>query len=586
MKKSGLWIILFLAVTHLMAQTGNYIKIIVPEKDSTVIFAKYQRFNASTLPGSKVTINGEEFRVYPTGAFAGFFPLQPGINRLSVESVHPVKGKITKVIQVVFKAPVPEQAVTDFSIAWVRTVPPVSQSLVTGDVLQVRMKALPGCQALFFGNHPMYELPESQAGGIKGIYQGTYRIQPGDTLYQGKIGFTLKRNDPDNNRTDAARDVAANIISINAGEFPAVGQTNSNFSYLNYGMGEDRLGGARAGYLDSLVLLNLTGKTGDFYRVQLSESQTFFIPADQVSILPKGTFTPYSLADSWSVTGDDRYDYLRLGLSRRLPYLSRYESHPSRIVLDIFGAVSNTNWITQLTSAKEIKNVWYEQPEKNVMRVTMELNHQQPWGYQVYYENNRLTVRVKKQPELLSWRNLKIGLDAGHGGSNMGALGSTGVEEKVINLAVVRKMKAALEKLGARIVLTRQEDETLSTTDRWLIWQKAEPDLVLSFHCNSIGNSDPLKVMGTSTYYKYVAFRPLSEALYAELLKTGLSEFGNIGSFNFLLNAPTQFPNALIEMAFMSNPEDEMKLLDPAFQDKIVASVIRGLEKFLKQYKQ
>ncbi|HPT31547.1 MAG TPA: hypothetical protein PLW67_06880, partial [Prolixibacteraceae bacterium] len=212
MKKSGLWIILFLAVTHLMAQTGNYIRIIVPEKDSTVIFAKYQRFNASTLPGSKVTINGEEFRVYPTGAFAGFIPLQPGINRLSVESVHPVKGKITKVIQVVFKAPVPEQAVTDFSIAWVRTVPPVSQSLVTGDVLQVRMKALPGCQALFFGNHPMYELPESQSGGIKGIYQGTYRIQPGDTLNQGKIDFTLLRNYPDN-RTDAVHDVSVSATT-------------------------------------------------------------------------------------------------------------------------------------------------------------------------------------------------------------------------------------------------------------------------------------------------------------------------------------------------------------------------------------
>jgi N-acetylmuramoyl-L-alanine amidase len=147
-------------------------------------------------------------------------------------------------------------------------------------------------------------------------------------------------------------------------------------------------------------------------------------------------------------------------------------------------------------------------------------------------------------------------------------------------------MKSALEKLGAKTVLTRQGDETLSTTARWQIWQKADPHLALSFHCNSIGNSDPLRVKGTSTYYKYVAFRPLSETLYKELLNIGLTEFGNVGSFNFLLNAPTEFPNALIEMAFLSNPEDEMKLLDPAFQDKIVAAVVRGLEKFLKQSKQ
>jgi N-acetylmuramoyl-L-alanine amidase len=581
MKKPGLWIVLFLVLNNLMAQTGNYIRIVVPEKDSSVISAKFQRFNASTLPGSKVTINGEEFSVYPTGAFAGFIPLQPGSNRLVIESVHPGKGKVTKVILVVSKIPEPEQAVSDFSIAYARNIPPVNQSLITGDVIQVRIKALPGCQAFFFGNQPMHEMPESLAGGIKGIYQGTYRIQPGDTLKNGKLDFTLWQND----RRDAKYCVSTDMLSINDGSFPAVGQTTGNFSYLNYGLGEDRLGGARAGYLDSLVLLSLTGRTGDFYRVQLSGSQTFFIPVEQVKILPKGTFEPYSLADSWSVTGDDRNDYLRIGLSRRLPYISRYESHPSRIVLDISGAVSNTNWITQLTSAREIKNVWYEQPEKNVMRVTMELKHQQPWGYQVYYENNRLTVKVKQQPEILNWRSLTIGLDAGHGGTNLGALGSTGVEEKVINLAVVLKMKAALERLGAKTVLTRKEDETLSTTARWLIWQKAEPDLVLSFHCNSIGNSDPLRVKGTSTYYKYVAFRPLSEMLYTELLKTGLSEFGNVGSFNFLLNAPTQFPNALIEMAFLSNPEDEMKLLDPAFQDKMVSAVIRGLEKFLRQCK-
>jgi len=310
-----------------------------------------------------------------------------------------------------------------------------------------------------------------------------------------------------------------------------------------------------------------------------------YIPEDQVKILPKGTFPPFSLTDSWTVSGDDRYDYLRIGLTQRLPYLSKFESHPSRIVLDIFGAVSNTNWITQLTSAKEIRNVGYEQPEKNVIRVTIELKHQQPWGYLVYYERNRLTVRVKRQPEKPVLSHLTIGLDAGHGGSNLGALGSTGAEEKDINLSVVLKMKSVLEKLGAKTILTRQGDETLSTTARWQIWQKEDPDLVLSFHCNSIGNTDPMRVRGTSTYYKYVAFRPLSETLYEELLKTGLSEFGNIGSFNFLLNAPTQFPNALIEMAFLSHPEDEMKLLDPKFQDKMVAAVVRGLEKFLKQCK-
>jgi N-acetylmuramoyl-L-alanine amidase len=587
MKKSALLVIvLSLGIVLSFAQNGNFIKVVVPESDSTVISAKFQRLNACTKPGSSVTVNGESYKVFPTGAFAGYIALQPGSNRLVIESSHPKLGKSIKIVVVVSKIPESEKTVGNFSIEYARTVPSLDQSLQTGDIIQVRMKAFPGCQAYFLGNKPMFELPESQTNGMKGIYQGQYIIQQGDTLTQGRIDFTLLSNDPDNQTCrDAMHGVSTNLISMNAGEFPAVGQTRGTFPYFNYGLGEDRLGGARIGYLDTLVNLRLAGRTGDFYHVKLSESQFVFIPVDQVKLLPKGTFAPYSLMDSWTVSGDDRYDYLRIGLSQRLPYISKYEINPSRIVLDIFGAVSNTNWITQLTSAREIKNVWYEQPEKNVVRVTLELKHAQAWGFSVFYERNRLTVRVKQQPDKLALGNLTIGLDAGHGGSNAGALGSTGVLEKEINLSVVVKMKAALEKLGAKTVLTRQGDETLSTTARWLIWQKAEPDIVLSFHCNSIGNSDPLRTKGTSTYYKYIAFRPLTETLYAELLKTGLSEFGNIGSFNFLLNAPTEFPNALIEMAFMSHPEDEMKLLNPAFQDKIVTAVLKGLEKFLKQSK-
>jgi N-acetylmuramoyl-L-alanine amidase len=580
--KKPIWLVIVFSLCAVLsvAQNGNFIKVIVPERDSTVIAAKFQRLNACTKPGSSVTINGEGYKVYPTGAFAGYIALQPGMNRLVIESSHPTLGKVTKTLIIESKIPEPEKTVSNFSIEYGRTIPTVDQSLQTGDIIQVRMKALPGCQAYFLGNKPMFELPETQTNGIKGIYQGSYQIRENDISVKAKMDFTLVRNG-----SESIAAFSQNSISINAGEIPAVGQTRGTFPYFNYGLGEDRLGGARIGYLDTLVNLCLTGRTGDFYHVKLSESQSVYIPADQVKLLPKGTFPPYSLMDSWTVSGDDRYDYLRIGLSQRLPYISKYEINPSRIVLDIFGAVSNTNWITQLTSAKEIKNVWYEQPEKNVVRLTMELKHAQAWGYSVFYERNRLTIRIKQQSKKLVLSNLTIGLDAGHGGSNAGALGSTGVLEKEINLSVVKKMKAALEKLGAKTVLTRQGDETLSTTARWLIWQKAEPDIVLSFHCNSIGNSDPLRTKGTSTYYKYIAFRPLTQTLYDELLKTGLSEFGNIGSFNFLLNAPTEFPNALIEMAFMSHPEDEMKLLNPAFQDKIVNAVLKGLEKFLKQCK-
>jgi N-acetylmuramoyl-L-alanine amidase len=562
------------------AQDKNFIRMVVPEKDSASSYSGFQRLNACTLPGSAVRINNEEYKVYPTGAFAGYIKLNPGTNRLFIESVHPKAGNITKTIILNYTPREPEKAVTSFSIESANVIPALDQELQTGDVIQVRMKAKPGYRAYFLKNKPMYELPETQTGGIAGIYQGSYEVQSSDTINETTVDFTLAGF---NGETVNA--VSKNKISANTGEFPAIACSKGTFPYFCFGLGEDRLGGAKVSYLDTMVYMTLDGRAGNFYRVKLGETQSVYIPRDNVTLMPKGTFAPWSLTDSWSVSGDDKYDYLRISLSQRIPYVSTFEINPARIILDLYGATSNTNWITQMNSTREIKNVYYEQPEKNVMRVIIELKHRQAWGYTVFYERNRLVVKIKQQPEKLDLSHLTIGLDAGHGGSADGALGSTGTKEKDINIDVVMRMKAALEKAGAKVALTRQADEDLATIRRWQIWQKAEPDIVLSFHCNSIGNSDPTKVKGTSTYYKYIPFRPLSMIMYDELLKTGLSEFGNVGSFNFTLNAPTDFPNTLIEMAFMSNPEDETLLLDNNFRDKVVKGVMVGLKRYLKQCK-
>jgi N-acetylmuramoyl-L-alanine amidase len=289
------------------------------------------------------------------------------------------------------------------------------------------------------------------------------------------------------------------------------------------------------------------------------------------------------LTESFSVSGNDNFDFVKISLPERLPYTSNIEINPNRIELDIYGISSNTNWITQLNSAIEVKNIYYRQIASDIFRVIIELNHKQCWGYGVYYENKRLVVKIKHQPKSLKLTNLTVALDAGHGGSDNGAIGSTGLMEKNVNLMMVMKLKKALEKKGAKVILTRSDDSQRTNIDKWLKLIPQNPDILLSIHNNSIGNSDPLIVKGTSTYYKYIGFRPLSVHIYKELLKCGLSEFGNIGSFNFTLNSPTEFINALLELAFMSNPDDEMKLMDPKFQDKLVVHIIAGLESFLKE---
>ncbi|TGE27616.1 N-acetylmuramoyl-L-alanine amidase [Hymenobacter metallicola] len=460
-------------------------------------------------------------------------------------------------------------------IETVETVPAVNQWLQPGDRLQVRLKGRPGQRVTFLKGLPMTELAPTLTKGQRGIYQGTYVVQPSDTLNNRPILFQVLRNDT----VALASAFSRSRVRFLSPNTPQLALTKGQLAYLNYGLGEDRLGGAKLGYLDSAVVLHLTGMVGNQYRVRLAENQQAWVPQEVVRLLPPGGFVPTSLTGSWSVSGDSLYDYVQVPLDARLPYRSQLLTNPTRLVVDVFGATSNTNWITQRTGIRELGDVHYEQVQPDVFRLVLPLRHAQAWGYSIGYRGNNLVIRVKRPPARLRLQSLTIGLDAGHGGTNVGATSASGSQEKVLTLAIAQKLRQVLEKEGARVLMTRETDLSVENGSRVLLMRQLNPDLLLSIHVNSSGSA---AVQGTSTYYRYVAYRPLALAIYNELLKTGLKGFGNVGSFNFNLSGPTEYPNALIETAFVSNPEDEKRLNDPAFQQQLAERIKDGVEEFLK----
>ncbi len=358
-------------------------------------------------------------------------------------------------------------------------------------------------------------------------------------------------------------------------------RTTDSLPFLKYGLGEDRLGGAKMTFLDSNVLLKVVDSSFENYKVQLSTLHAAYIEKTKVYKIAEEKNETH-LTDSWSVYGDSLFDYVTVKLDEKLPYKSEMEIHPTRIILTIYGAVSNTNWITQLTTAKEIKNVWYEQPEDDVMRVIIELRHNQNWGYRIYYGlNNRLIVRVKRQPAILDFKHIKIAIDAGHGGENTGATGNiTNIQEKDYTLLFAQEVVRQLLKKKNNVVMTRVKDTTLSMYERIKFLNEQQPDLLISIHLNSSSN---ISVSGTSTYYRYIGFRPLSEAILQSTLTLGLNEYGNIGGFNFSLNGPTDYPNCLVEVAFLSNEMDEKKIMDPKFRKAVATKIIAGIQNFLQK---
>ncbi|MEO7394169.1 MAG: N-acetylmuramoyl-L-alanine amidase [Chitinophagaceae bacterium] len=361
------------------------------------------------------------------------------------------------------------------------------------------------------------------------------------------------------------------------------GKTTGSLPSLEYGLGYDRLGAAKITFLDTNVVIKVVDSTIVNYKVQLSKNHFAYLLKSNFKKDSTITIQPYYLTASLLAAGDDKKDSVAISLDERLPYRSIQLINPSKIVIDIFGATSNTNWVTQRSSAKEIKNVYYEQIEDDVFRVTIELNHEQHWGYTIYYQEKKLVIKIKRQPKDVGIENMKIAIDAGHGGSNTGAAGvSTNILEKKYTLLIANELQKELLEERANVFMTREKDTTLGMTERLEMIKTAEPDFLISIHLNS-SVKDSIK--GVSTYYKYIGFKPLTQFILNSMLELALQEFGNVGSFNFALSGPTDYPNCLVEVAFLSNKEDEKRILDPQFHKEVAKKIVAGIKDWLKACK-
>lgn len=350
-------------------------------------------------------------------------------------------------------------------------------------------------------------------------------------------------------------------------------------AYLQYGNGGDRLGGSKIGFIVAGIPMKVLAKDKSLYKVALSENRWAYIPVEYAQ--PSLARPQVVNTGSWSISNLGDKDRVSISLPAKLPYRYYTLLDPSALVVELYGATDNSNWIVQRTlDLGMIDYVDFQQPESDVYQVIIHLKHQYQWGFKVDYTGNNLTIDVRHTPKNLSWKALTIGLDAGHGGEYPGARSISGLLEKDMNLDIVKRLQKLIEKAGGTVVMTRTGDTGPSMTERKRIWREANVDLALSVHNNSGGGA--LSSPGTSTYYKHLFDRPLAQAVLARLLETGLPLYGLTGNFNFSLNGLTEFPVILVEGMFMSSLEEEAKLADPDFRQLVAEKIFAGLNDYLQ----
>ena len=184
----------------------------------------------------------------------------------------------------------------------------------------------------------------------------------------------------------------------------------------------------------------------------------------------------------------------------------------------------------------------------------------------------------------------KITLDAGHGGSDPGAIGANGTMEKNVTLKITKKVQELLKKEGAKVSMTRTGDKDVygpGASDaqelqaRVDVAEDNDADAFISIHINSSTNKN---VGGFSSYYypKTSNDAKLAQSIQDRLVKNfGLDDLG-IRQANFYVNKRCSMPSTLLELAFISNPKEEKLMGSNWYINKLAKSIADGIEDYFE----
>lgn len=168
----------------------------------------------------------------------------------------------------------------------------------------------------------------------------------------------------------------------------------------------------------------------------------------------------------------------------------------------------------------------------------------------------------------------KVFLDAGHGGKDPGALGN-GLREKDINLSVALKIGNILKNHGVNVGYSRTTDVFVELQDRAIMANNFGADVFVSIHCNAFHDSSAQGVE-TYSYPGSMSGRNLAKAIQDSIIASGVyTKDRGIKTANYAVLRLTNMPAALVELAFITNPQDADILRNR--QDDLALAVAKGI---------
>lgn len=337
----------------------------------------------------------------------------------------------------------------------------------------------------------------------------------------------------------------------------------------------------------------------------------------------------------WSAVGSST---VVVDLEDQVQYEAHSIDNPARIYFDLHDTKMASGLLNQGIEVNDgfIKKIRMAQPTGGITRVVLETKGSVDYSVKLDPSPYRLTIEVhnataapnlskpspvivvtpSKKPvaaPVVTSAQLRIVVDAGHGGWDLGTVGKKGLLEKDLTLDIVQKLGQMLEqKLGAEVIYTRQDDSYLPLEKRAEIANLARADLFLSVHANY---SDLATARGVETYYtntySSVKARTTDDLpALKEINWTGVNIrekvsgsrrfasdvqqalFGGLAAqtpevrnrgvkeAEYVVLTGTQMPAVLAEVSFVSSPADESKLQSSEYRQHIAEALFKGIARY------
>jgi N-acetylmuramoyl-L-alanine amidase len=331
-----------------------------------------------------------------------------------------------------------------------------------------------------------------------------------------------------------------------------------------------------------------------------------------------------------------------LDLSGRAEYQLFTLQDPHRVVIDLKSSELQDDLDFAEEHAGVIESVRYGSPRENTLRVVLDLDGGSDiksflleptgqYGHRLVVDlfpeiSGKSNNSLKQISDInKSERDVVIAIDAGHGGEDPGATGPQRTREKDVVLAIAKELKRSIDaKPGMKGVLIRSGDYYIPLRDRFEKARKHRADLFVSVHADAFKNRNVsgssvfvLSRRGASSEFArrlaasennsdliggvtlndkddmlasvlldlsqsatMEASSQIAENVFFSMDNFGKMHKNHVEHANFMVLKSPDVPSILVETAFISNPAEEKRLRDPAWQKKMAAAISRGVQDY------